>query len=252
MDRFRKLLLAALLAMTACSTLPSYEQAMADFQAKDYPKAVYKFDRLANAGDTHAMMQLGSMYQYGDGVAPDIDKAAQYYMDAGKRGDARGSLAYADILFWQKADYAGAIREYDIAEDQGSGAADADLWFIYKRGMGVPPDLGLATHYYVVAMQSRDGQLQLLSLQIKDAINSNKVYPRDAILGGRTGLVTVSFEYRGGGKATEVHVDRSSGFSDIDSAAVAAVSDSLFPEIPPSLVDLHHFIIVVSFTLGNK
>ena len=82
------------------------------------------------------------------------------------------------------------------------------------------------------------------------AINDQKVYPKAALLKGETGEAVVSFDYVDG-VVSNIHVDRSSGFHDLDAAAVQAVQKAALPAKPAELVNLTHFVFHLEFGLGN-
>lgn len=70
---------------------------------------------LANEGNAAAQNDLGTMYQYGDGVPQD----------------------YKEAVHW-----------YKKAADQGSSLAIVNLGYMYDLGLGVPQDKGKAISLY--------------------------------------------------------------------------------------------------------
>ena len=85
---------------------------------------------------------------------------------------------------------------------------------------------------------------------MKAAIDAAKVYPKEAILAGETGTVTVSFDYSNG-VVSNVKVDRGSGSRPIDRSAMTAVVKAALPPKPAELVGVNHFVVVLDYTLGN-
>lgn len=82
------------------------------------------------------------------------------------------------------------------------------------------------------------------------AINDQKVYPKVSLIKGETGVATVSFDYVGG-VVSNIHVDRSSGSHELDSAAIQAVQKAVLPPKPAELAGLNHFVFTLVFDLGN-
>jgi protein TonB len=82
------------------------------------------------------------------------------------------------------------------------------------------------------------------------AIEARKVYPGAALLKGETGETVVSFDYVDG-VVGQVRVERSSGFHDLDQAAVDAVKQATLPAKPPELAGLTHFEFHLVFDLGG-
>lgn len=86
--------------------------------------------------------------------------------------------------------------------------------------------------------------------EIHAAINAAKQYPRDAILAGATGTVTVSFDYKDG-QVSNVTIARSSGNRSLDRAAMQAVRTAQMPKTPAVFAGQSmHFTVPVVFSLG--
>lgn len=93
-------------------------------------------------------------------------------------------------------------------------------------------------------------QGRLLSL-LHDAISREKRYPMLAVRQRREGTATVSFSLSPSGEMDAIGVDRSSGFSVLDTAAVSAVS-RVAPFSPARLFlsDVTRFKVDVTFKLN--
>lgn len=78
-------------------------------------------------------------------------------------------------------------------------------------------------------------------------------YPRDAVLAGATGAVTVGFDYING-VVSNIKVLRSSGSRSLDRGAMEAVQTAQLPPKPPDLagLNLNHFVITVQYQLGGS
>lgn len=91
---------------------------------------------------------------------------------------------------------------------------------------------------------------QLLSL-LHEAISREKRYPMLALRQRREGTATVSFSLSPSGEMDAIGIDRSSGFSVLDTAAVSAVS-RVAPFAPARLLlsDVTRFKVNVTFQLN--
>ena len=69
------------------------EQAVAAQSRGDYKTAAALYSQAAEAGSSDAHMHMGFLYEMGDGVAKDADKALEHYQTAGKLGDLQGYVA---------------------------------------------------------------------------------------------------------------------------------------------------------------
>lgn len=87
--------------------------------------------------------------------------------------------------------------------------------------------------------------------RVKAAIDAAKVYPREAILSGATGIVRVTFYYKDQ-HVSDVQIERSSGNRALDRAAMEAVNKAQYPVPPPQLAGQRiRMVINVQFTLGD-
>ncbi|HSN17828.1 MAG TPA: energy transducer TonB [Gammaproteobacteria bacterium] len=82
------------------------------------------------------------------------------------------------------------------------------------------------------------------------AINAAKVYPKEAIMAGESGAVTVSFDYING-VVSNIHVDKSSGSRSLDRSAIQAVQKAAMPPKPAEIAGQNRFSLVINFTLGG-
>lgn len=98
--------------------------------------------------------------------------------------------------------------------------------------------------------QTSAGLVAEFGARMLRAINDQKVYPKASLLKGETGETVVSFDYVDGA-VSNIRVDRSSGFHDLDAAAVEAVQRAVLPPKPAELTALDHFVFQLEFSLGN-
>lgn len=83
------------------------------------------------------------------------------------------------------------------------------------------------------------------------AIDAAKVYPKVEMLQGHTGEAVVSFDYVQGA-VSNVRVERSTGFHELDLAAIDAVEKAALPAKPAELAALTHFEFHLVFDMGNR
>ena len=97
---------------------------------------------------------------------------------------------------------------------------------------------------------NQDTLMAEFQASMKAAIDAAKVYPKEAILAGETGTVTVSFDYVNG-VVSNIKVDRSSGSRALDRSAMNAVQKAQMPPKPAELAGISHFVVLVNYTLGS-
>lgn len=97
---------------------------------------------------------------------------------------------------------------------------------------------------------NQDTILAEFQATMKAAIDAAKVYPKEAILAGDTGTVTVSFDYVNG-QVSNVKIDKGSGTRSLDRSALQAVLKATLPPKPAELVNIAHFVVVLDYQLGG-
>jgi TPR repeat protein len=96
----------------------------------------------ANAGDAAAEVRVGESYAAGQGVARNLEQAAEWYGKAAEKGDLAGELhlaaLYRDGGKGFVRDMAQAAAWYRKAGEQGDAGAQGTLGTLYSMGQGVP------------------------------------------------------------------------------------------------------------------
>ena len=66
---------------------------------KHHRKGIYYLEEAIKKGNTVAMVDLGSFYEFGEyGIDKDLDKALEYYAMAVKHGSKEGLRYFVDLL----------------------------------------------------------------------------------------------------------------------------------------------------------
>lgn len=98
--------------------------------------------------------------------------------------------------------------------------------------------------------QNQDTLMAEFQSSMKSAIDAAKVYPKESVLAGETGAVSVSFDYING-VVSNIKIDKGSGARKLDKAAMDAVQKAVLPPKPAELAGVNHFVVVLNFTLGG-
>lgn len=96
---------------------------------RDYDKARKYHLQAALAGDPRSMFDLGSMYEFGMGVAVDLRQAAVWYRHAADYGHAQGAYNLGTMLESGEAgqqDLVEAYKYYKVAADNGFAGVPYD------------------------------------------------------------------------------------------------------------------------------
>lgn len=108
----------------------------------------------AENGNASAQIQLGGMYDHGDGVPQNYLEALSWYRQAAEQGDQWAQRCVA--LFYETGDgvpqdYAEAAKWWRKAADQGIADPQFTLGLYYERGQGVPQDFVEAYKWFSLA-----------------------------------------------------------------------------------------------------
>ena len=110
-----------------------------------------EIQRAAEHGDAEAQCQLGTMYEFGQGVTNDYAEAMKWYQKAAGQGFSVAQFCLGSM--YEKGEgvprnYAEAAKWYQQAAVRGYGVAQFRLGCMYEKGEGVPKDLSEAAEWY--------------------------------------------------------------------------------------------------------
>jgi TPR repeat protein len=141
-----------LLAVATLGAWLSRDGSSVSYQAgTDLAGALHK---RALAKDAEAQIQLGRLYEEGDGVLRDHKEAVRWYEAAAKLGNREGQYLYAMALIEGRGmvqDYQAAMKWLEAAARGGHPAAEYQLGRMYYRGMGIPVDKAKAYIWFNLA-----------------------------------------------------------------------------------------------------
>jgi len=149
--------------------------------------------------------------------------------EPGDPADTTTHGAHAKVKFT----YADGVIEYpDIVESTGN--PDLDKLMLHQVASVQPPvAAGLRadeTHEFVTDLDMPT-PFEAFQSGIYSAIDAQKVYPKDAVIGGAGGVNAVDFDYLDGSIAG-ITLVQSSKNKDLDKASVNAVTKAVMPPVP--------------------
>ena len=130
---------------------------------QDYNKAIYWYQKAADQGNVYAQNNLAVMYENGYGVERSILEAAILYREAAEGGVANAQYGLAWIYENERGfslDYSRAVYWYQKAAEQGYLQAQFNLALMYGKGDGVPQDYNKAIYWYKKAAEQGDSYAQ--------------------------------------------------------------------------------------------
>lgn len=137
----------------------AYHQAIAFIHRNDYPQALQSLTRLAADGDCAAQFRLGSIYEYGFGVAQDIHESQVWYRIAAQHGYVPAQQRIKVI----SDEFARSLHKIKKSADSGSVEGQLSLAIMYMYGLGVSENLDQCRLLYrklVAVHQTQPGNKQ--------------------------------------------------------------------------------------------
>ena len=127
------------------------EDGVAAHEKKDFTTAIRKFKSAAAQGNASAQINLGDMYNIGQGVVQDYAEAMRWYKLAAAQRNASAQFIVGIEYYSGKIvvqDYAEAVRWFKLSAAQGYAGAQLSLAIMYDEGKGVVQDYVRAHMWY--------------------------------------------------------------------------------------------------------
>jgi uncharacterized protein len=143
------ILFAIAVLLSACATnvvaekASRFDEAVAAYDAGDYPAAYHIWRQLAREDDLAAMRNAAQMLRQGKGVEKDIEEAFDLYVDAAEKGLVTAMANVGDMyLSGEGTDKnpEAAAAWYARAASAGLSLAQVKLADMYEQGVGVERD----------------------------------------------------------------------------------------------------------------
>ena len=148
-----------------------FQQGLAAYNAKNYNRALFLWEPLAEKGYADVQYNLGMMY---DVVAQKYQQAFAWYQKAANQGYAKAQYELGDMYYHGKGvanNYQQAFVWYQKAANQGNFDAQFSLGSMYYHGKGVAQNYQQAKAWYQKALAHPDAS-DLVSVA-KSAITLN-------------------------------------------------------------------------------
>ena len=144
----------------------TFDQAVQDYNAGSYIKALNSFYVLAKKGDIEAQFNVGMIYAEGKGVKADIAEAMRWYEKSAKQGNGAAQYNLAQ-LYYEKGQkdephaYEKAKYWYEKAIENNVKEAYNNLAALYMHGLGVEQNEQKAFELFAKAAQLGDSEAQV-------------------------------------------------------------------------------------------
>ena len=168
MIRYALLAVAVFLAQPAPAAPQPLSDADASYEAGHFGDARRLWQVRADAGDPRAAFNLGLLYDLGQGVPRDSDKAYHWYLQAADADDPAAEFNVGimnDSGIGVPHDPAAAARWYARSAAHGNMRAAYNLGQLYAAGDGVPRNPKAAMTWFETAVQ---GGIQAAAQQMAE------------------------------------------------------------------------------------
>lgn len=134
---------------------------------KDAPNKISKDflerSNLAKRGNTNSQYELGLMYQLGEGIDRDYQKAIEWYQKAAEQGNMNAQINLGRMFYnvsWLHKNYDEAVKWFSKAAEQDNAEAQYYLANMYQHGQGVCRNLKEAENWYVKALENGNDEIK--------------------------------------------------------------------------------------------
>jgi TPR repeat protein len=141
------------------AALPPVQSEASKVQSDDVKsrRDLEKLIKLAELGDTNAMVQLAWKYRKGEGVQKSDELAVKWYQKAAEKGDSSAQdnlgVMYRDGTGMPKMPME-AAKWFELSAKQGNAQGQGNLGHLYIQGIGVKQDLVLAYAWSAIAVKN--------------------------------------------------------------------------------------------------
>ena len=151
-----KLIVTVLCLLTVISPL---SMAFPDISTEKVSSDIDDLILSAESGDAASQYQLGLLYDEGDGIEEDHEKALNWYSKSAEQGYAKAQANLSEIYLLDEGvdqNYEKGLYWAQKAAEQGDALGQVNLGIIYSDGLGVPQDYDIAVAWYRKAADQGD------------------------------------------------------------------------------------------------
>jgi TPR repeat protein len=130
-------------------------QLVADVKRGNEP-ALQRLIMMGTAGNAEARVNLGTLYEQGNGVPKDYAQAVNWYKQAADQGDAEGQFRLGGMYYdghGVPKDVVSTANWYRKSAEQGNSKAQYNLGVLYSNGDGVPKNHVEAVNWHKKAAE---------------------------------------------------------------------------------------------------
>jgi TPR repeat protein len=122
---------------------------------QDFAEAMRWYRKAAEQKEPHATCRIADLYRDGKGVERNLDEAAKWYQREAN-GTCRGAQVNLGLIFEAQHNMPEALKWYRRAAEGGETSAQAKLGDILSDGFTVPSDYVEACQWLILAVEKEE------------------------------------------------------------------------------------------------
>lgn len=145
--------------LSLCSVISLVPLAFSDIDNAKMSLGIDDLILSAESGDAASQYQLGRLYDEGDGIKEDHEKALNWYSKSAAQGYAKAQANLSEIYLFEESvdeNYEKGLYWAQKAAEQGDALGQVNLGLMYSDGLGVSQDYGIAVGWYRKAADQGD------------------------------------------------------------------------------------------------
>lgn len=120
-----------------------FKNAQKEYEVKKYSLALEYFTKSAEKGNDEAMVMIGDLHRFGEGVSQSWEESTKWYQKAAEKGNGEAMLNIGLIYLkgiGVSQDFSKALEWLSKAVEKGNSAAMGHIGVMYFEGVGVSKD----------------------------------------------------------------------------------------------------------------
>lgn len=111
----------------------------------------------------HGLYRMGYLYEHGEGVESNLERAFSWYREAAKRGNRLAEYQLGRFYYQGRGvaqDYKQAMNWFTLSAEKGHAKSMSFVGYLYEKGLGILVDYREARKWYLKGAEAGDSYSQ--------------------------------------------------------------------------------------------
>ena len=152
-----------------------FEQGKALYKADKKKEAVPYFQKAADMGNHWAQLQIGSQYEFAEGLPQNYAEAAKWYFKSAQQGNWVAQKNLGQLYEEGQGvpeNWAEAVKWYRLSANQGYMEGEYSMGRVYQFGIAVPQNRAEAIAWFKRAAARGDGRAEYYVRWLSQPLNN--------------------------------------------------------------------------------